>query len=176
MSLPDGVRLDALKVHVDERGWLAEIFRGEWSGLPPVRQWNVTMSDANVLRGMHVHFKHTDYLTVIKGRISVAFLDLRPRSRTYRKSALIELASDRLAAIVIPNGVLHGFYHHDESIYVLGCDRYYSPGEDLYCRWNDPALGIAWPCSNPVVGERDRAAPSLTEVEAELRRLNVEFS
>jgi len=176
MSLPDGVRLDALKTHVDERGWLAEIFRHEWSGLPPVRQWNVTMSDANALRGMHVHLKHTDYLIVIKGRVSAGLLDLRPRSRTYRQSALIELASDRLAAVVIPNGVLHGLYHHDESIYVLGLDQYYSPGEDLYCRWNDPALDLAWPCTDPVLGERDRTATSLAEVEDELRRLNVEFS
>src|SRR5262249_39791127 len=102
MSLPDGVRLDELKAHVDERGWLAEIFRHEWSGLPPVCQWNITMSDANVLRGMHVHLKHTDYLTVIKGRVSAALLDLRPGSRSYRKPALIELAANRLAAIVIP--------------------------------------------------------------------------
>ena len=89
-----------------------------------------------------VHLRHHDYLTVLKGRVSVGLLDLRSQSRTYRCAALIELSDRELAAITLPNGVLHGIYSHETSLLVYGLDCYYDPGEDLACRWDDPALRI----------------------------------
>jgi dTDP-4-dehydrorhamnose 3,5-epimerase len=48
----------------DRRGSLTEIFRQEWvNSVVPV-QWNYVQSEANVLRGVHVHVNHIDYLVV----------------------------------------------------------------------------------------------------------------
>src|SRR3954451_21921305 len=102
MGLPHDVRLTALATHRDGRGALTEIFRDEWAlGLAPC-QWNVSTTEPNVLRGVHVHYKHQDYLVVASGRLSVGLLDIRPHSPTYLASALIELGGDRLAGLSVP--------------------------------------------------------------------------
>jgi len=176
VNLPDGVRLTPLKMHHDERGWVMEIFRGEWNVICSPCQWNAGVSEANVMRGPHLHLRHHDYLTVLKGRVSVGLLDLRLDSSTYRRAALIELSDRELAAIMLPNGVLHGIYSHETTLLVYGLDRYYDPGEDLACRWDDPALGIPWPCAEPILSERDRNAGSLAEMEATLRGMKVEVA
>jgi len=52
-ELPVGVRVRALDMHPDDRGFLAEIFREEWdTGIEPV-PWNAVRSEANTLRGQH---------------------------------------------------------------------------------------------------------------------------
>jgi len=77
-----------------------------------------------------VHLRHHDYLTVLKGRVSVGLLDLRSQSLTYRCAALIELSDRELAAITLPNGVLHGVYSRETTLLVYGLDCYYDPGEE----------------------------------------------
>jgi dTDP-4-dehydrorhamnose 3,5-epimerase len=176
MTLPDGVELTALTMHRDNRGWLTEIFRDEWRvGIEPL-QWNVTMSEQNVLRGVHVHYRHEDYLVVLHGKISVGLYDVRPRSPTYRQTAMFEMSSDRLTAVRIPTGIMHGFYCHEKTLYIYGVDSYYDPNDELGCYWVDPQLGIDWPCHDPILSVRDREAGSLAEVEAQLLSLRPEFA
>lgn len=176
MILPDGVELTTLTMHRDDRGWLTEIFRNEWTlGIEP-RQWNVTMSEKNVLRGVHVHHRHRDYLVVLDGKISVGLHDARPRSRSYRQTAMFEMSSARLMAVRIPTGVMHGFYCHERTLYIYGVDAYYDPNDELGCHWADPRLGLHWPCQEPFFSPRDRQADSLAEVEARLLSLSSEFA
>jgi dTDP-4-dehydrorhamnose 3,5-epimerase len=176
MVLPDGARLIPLTMHRDSRGSLTEIFRNEWPvGAAPI-QWNVTKSDANVLRGVHVHHRHTDYFVAVSGRISVGLFDARRSSPTYAQSSLFELSGDDLSALRIPTGVLHGFYSHDASLFIYGVDRYFDPSDELACHWADPQLKIPWPCRDPLLNERDRAAGSLADVEAKLASLCPEFT
>ena len=56
-------------------------------------QWNAVWSEAGVLRGVHVHIRHDDYLTVPVGRASVGLRDLRRGSPTEGLSALVELSA-----------------------------------------------------------------------------------
>src|SRR6266550_587769 len=61
-GLLQGVTLRSLQTHHDERGSLTELFRASWeTGIDAV-QWNHSVSKARVLRGVHVHVKHADYL------------------------------------------------------------------------------------------------------------------
>ena len=46
-------------------------------------QWAATLSQANVLRGVHVHHRHHDYLVLLRGD-SVGLYDARPKSPTHR--------------------------------------------------------------------------------------------
>jgi dTDP-4-dehydrorhamnose 3,5-epimerase len=32
--------------------------------------------------------------------------------------------------------------------------------------WNDPALGIEWPISDPIVSEKDKVQPSLQDFKS----------
>ncbi len=130
MKLPHGVALVPLQMNRDQRGWVTEIFRAEWPlGVAP-RQWNATLSQPTVLRGMHVHRRQQDYLVVLDGRISVGLFDARPQSPTYRLSALVDLSDERLEAVCVPTGVLHGYYCHESTVYVYGVDRYYDPTDE----------------------------------------------
>jgi dTDP-4-dehydrorhamnose 3,5-epimerase len=116
--LPSGVELRLLEPHPDERGVFTELFRDSW-GLPvePV-QWNAVRSEANVLRGVHVHWRHADYLTVVLGRATIGLHDLREGSPTDGFGTAVELDARAPAAISIPPGVAHGFYFHEPSLHV----------------------------------------------------------
>lgn len=170
-QLPDGVSVRPLEVHPDARGRLTEIFRREWdTGVDPL-QWNLLHSHANVMRGMNVHLKHDDYYVLASGRLTLGLYDLRRSSPTYGLSATMDLSSDRLAAIVVPIGVLHGTLYHAPSVMLTGRSNYFDPDDDLGCLWSDPALGFAWASSDPILVGRDATRPSLAALESDLARI-----
>lgn len=145
------------------------MFRGSWdSGIRPT-QWNVTVSEPGVLRGVHVHLEHTDYLAVIEGRADVGLYDARPGSPTRGLASLVGLHAEAMAGLTIPPGVFHGLHFHERSVFLYGLSHEWTPEDDLACRWDDPAMGIPWRGpGNPRVSSRDLAAPGLTELLAEI--------
>jgi dTDP-4-dehydrorhamnose 3,5-epimerase len=171
--LPDGVELHRLEPHADTRGVFTELFRDSWGfGVAPA-QWNAVRSEENVLRGVHAHWRHTDYLTLVAGRATIGLHDLRETSRTEGLGATVELAADEPHALVIPTGVAHGFYFREPSIHVYAVSHEWDPADELGCRWDDPELGIAWPCTNPHISERDQALGSLSDLRAVWRAASV---
>jgi dTDP-4-dehydrorhamnose 3,5-epimerase len=60
--------------------------------------------------------------------------------------------------------VAHGFYAETEVLLLYLVDSYYSGQDEFGLAWDDPALGLAWPSTDPVVSERDRSNPSLEQV------------
>jgi dTDP-4-dehydrorhamnose 3,5-epimerase len=168
LVLPAGTRLIPLEMHRDDRGVFTEVFREEWgTGVHPV-QWNAVSSEAGVLRGVHVHPRHDDYLIVLQGRASIGVRDLRRGSPTEGVAAVVELSGDRLAALVTPHGVAHGFYFHEPSIHLYSVTHYWDEADELGCHWADPELGIPWPFTTALVSPRDAEAQSLRELLAEI--------
>jgi dTDP-4-dehydrorhamnose 3,5-epimerase len=162
--LPDGVELRRLEPHADARGVFTELFRDSWNlSVAPV-QWNVVRSEENVLRGVHAHWRHSDYLTVVSGRATIGLHDLREGSPTEGVGAAVELEPGEPRALTIPTGLAHGFYFHSPSIHVYAVSHEWDLDDELGCRWDDPALAIAWPCTDPAISERDRALGSLSEL------------
>jgi dTDP-4-dehydrorhamnose 3,5-epimerase len=146
---------------VDGRGTFSEIFREEWdTGIRPV-QWNVVRSRPGVLRGVHVHVRHEDYLVLLEGRATIGLKDLRERSPTAGLAAAVELREAESRAIRIPTGVAHGFFFHEPSLHVYSVSRYWDPEDELACRWDDPDLGIPWSVSPRFLSRRDAGAPPL---------------
>jgi dTDP-4-dehydrorhamnose 3,5-epimerase len=167
--LPAGAELHRLEPHADKRGTFTELFRDSWGlGVDPV-QWNGVRSEANVLRGVHVHWRHADYLTVVVGRAAVGLHDLREGSKTEGAGALVELAGDQPAGLIIPPGVAHGFYFREPSFHVYAVSHDWDPADELGCRWDDPELEIRWPCSEPLLSERDEALGPLSELRGAWR-------
>lgn len=165
----DGVRRHRLESHPDDRGVFTELYRAEWRlGIEPV-QWNWVSSLPETLRGVHVHARHDDYLTVVSGLASVGLRDLRAESRTYGLTAVLALSGNNPEAILIPHGVAHGFYFHEPSIHIYSVSHYWDIHDELGCRWDDPELEIEWPLEGrPRLSARDAAAPSLRELESSL--------
>jgi dTDP-4-dehydrorhamnose 3,5-epimerase len=162
--LPSGVELHTLEPHADARGVFTELFRDSWGVGASPAQWNAVRTEQNVLRGVHVHWRHSDYLTLVAGRASVGLHDVREGSETEGAGAIVELGADEPAALVIPTGVAHGFFFHEPSIHVYAVSHEFDPTDELGCRWDDPGLAIEWPCSEPMLSERDRALGTLGEL------------
>jgi dTDP-4-dehydrorhamnose 3,5-epimerase len=168
-SLPDELRLLPLEPHRDERGTFVELYREEWqTGVRPL-QWNAVETEAGVLRGVHVHPSHDDYLTVVRGRATVGVRDLREGSPTEGAAACVELDGERPMAISIPHGVAHGFYFDRPSTHIYAVSHYWDPADELGCRWDDPNLGIPWPQAEARVSPRDEALPTLAVLLGQLR-------
>jgi dTDP-4-dehydrorhamnose 3,5-epimerase len=168
-SLPAGLLLRALEPHSDDRGTFIELFRREWDTEVEPIQWNAVHSEAGVLRGVHVHPRHDDYLTIVRGRAVIGLRDLRDESATAGATACVELSAEQPAAITIPHGVAHGFYFAEASTHIYSVSHYWDLSDELGCRWDDPALEIPWPQETAHISPRDEALPPLETLLGELR-------
>jgi dTDP-4-dehydrorhamnose 3,5-epimerase len=118
---------------------------------------------------MHGHFRHQDYVLLLTGSMAVGLKDIRPGSLTLGQAMLVELHSDRPQTLNIPAGVAHGFYFSAPSTMVYAVTRYWDHDDELGCRWDDPALGIEWPCTSARISPRDEALPSFPVFAAQLQ-------
>lgn len=162
----DGVSLIELTMYPDDRGVFTEMFRESWGVEVSPVQWNVVRSIGGVLRGVHVHPRHDDYLTVVSGHATVGLRDLRQGSPSEGSAALLELDGNALASIVIPHGVAHGFLFHEPSIHVYAVSHYWDMDDELACVWSDPALGLNWPFEPTSLSQRDASAGGLNQLLA----------
>lgn len=162
----DGVRLFPLSGHPDDRGSFTEVYRREWiAGGAEMVQANLSLSKANVLRGMHFHRRQADYWCVFHGSAFVGLYDLRRGSPTERKKAEIRMnAEEHRHGLYIPKGVAHGFYAETDVELQYLVDQYFTGGDEYGVTWDDPDMGIDWPGRGPILSDRDRSNPSLTEV------------
>lgn len=166
-ELPHGVRMLDLQPHRDDRGTFIELFRREWEpGVEPI-QWNAVHSEAQVLRGVHVHPRHDDYLTLVAGRATIGLRDMRPGSPSEGFARCVELDAESPAAIMIPHGVAHGFYFHRASTHVYAVSHYWDSADELGCRWDDPALEIPWPQDGARISPRDEGLQPFESLLAE---------
>lgn len=158
-----GVRRVELQTHVDERGDLTEVFRESWFDSFDLVQWNYVRSAANVLRGVHCHVDHSDMLVLAEGHMVLGLHDLRPGSASAGRSTLTELTSTS-GALLIPPGVAHGFYFGERSVLLYAVTHMWNMDDELGCRWDDPELGLRWPCVSPRLSARDVTAGSLRDL------------
>jgi len=154
-----GVQLRPLETHGDDRGSVTELFRAGWRDESYV-QWNYVRSDAEVLRGVHGHFRHSDYLVLLEGAALIGLRDLRQGSASEGNVAVVEMTAEKLQTLTIPPGVAHGFYFSRPSSLVYGVTHYWDKGDELGCRWDDPNLGIPWPMKSAQVSPRDAVLPA----------------
>ena len=164
MHLPAGVHLVPLEMHTDDRGTFTELFRQSWVDDLTLPQWNVVHSQANVLRGVHVHLRHADYVTVVSGRALFGLCDLRRGSPTAGLRTHVEMDGARIQGLIIPPGVAHGFYFRSPAVHVYGVSEYWDAQDELGCHFADPELSLTWPTSTPLLSRRDAALPPLAEV------------
>ncbi len=173
-----GVRARTLEMHRDPRGSFTEVFSNLWnSGLDPA-QWNIVKSEPGVLRGMHLHRRHDEYILVAGGRASVGLRDIRPGSPTNGAWSLYELSGDALTCLTFPRGIVHGWLFHEPTLHLQAVSEVYPDyqGDDnLGCHWSDPELEIPWPATPSVVAPRAEAFPPLRELIAQTLRLDPDF-
>ena len=166
-----GVKIATLREFADERGVFSEVFRHEW--FPEVSwdklQSNRSISKANVLRGLHYHFKQVDYWYVPQGTIRAGLLDLRPSSPTYRQTQTVDMGGENNVGLFIPIGVAHGFYALSDCTLVYYVNNYYDNSDEFGVAWNDPAINLDWGnTGEPLISERDVLNPLIADIPADI--------
>jgi len=172
----DGPVLLQPRVFGDERGFFAETFRASWFAEHGIHdtwvQDNHSRSARGVVRGMHFSIGAGAAKAVRcgRGRILDVLVDLRRGSPTYGEWEGFELGDDDLRVLYVPIGFAHGFVVLSEVADVLyKQSAYYSADVERGFAYDDPDVGIAWPADLELVAsERDRTAPRLAEIAADL--------
>jgi dTDP-4-dehydrorhamnose 3,5-epimerase len=171
----DGPILIEPAVFGDDRGFFHESFRTDAYADLGVRdvfvQDNHSRSSEAVLRGIHFQFGAGQAKLVRCGRGAIwdVVVDLRQGSPTYGEWEGHRLDDENLHQLYCPIGFGHGFVVLSDVADVLyKCSSYYDGSIERGIAWDDPDVGIEWPVAEPVLSERDRSAPRLKDVAAEL--------
>lgn len=170
----DGVFVLEPTVYKDERGFFMEsyneqTFRKLGFDIQFVQDNHSLSVKAGTIRGLHyqLHPKaQTKLVRVTRGAIYDVIVDIRKGSPTFGKWQAFILSADNKRQLLVPKGFAHGFCTLIENTEVqYKVDEYYSLEHDRGILWNDPALGIDWPVTNPVLSEKDANHPLLADAE-----------
>lgn len=161
-------------VHGDHRGFFMESYNEQvlkelGIKLHFVQDNHSCSVEPGVIRGLHYQLNpkaQTKLVRVLSGVIYDVILDIRKGSPTFGKWAGVILSEHNKRQLLVPKGFAHGFCTLVPNTQVLyKVDEYYSPEHDRGILWNDPALGIDWPVSEPLLSDKDQKHPLLTDVE-----------
>ncbi|MDF1630578.1 MAG: dTDP-4-dehydrorhamnose 3,5-epimerase family protein [Alcanivoracaceae bacterium] len=159
-----GVKVIERTLISDHRGGLSRVFCAEelagagWD--KPVMQINHAYTrSAGAIRGMHFQrAPHAEMKLVscVRGRIWDVAVDLRADSATFMQWFAQELSVSNRLAMLIPQGVAHGFQaiESDCEILYLHSSCYQPAAEDGINPF-DPALAIKWPVEVTDISEKD---------------------
>jgi dTDP-4-dehydrorhamnose 3,5-epimerase len=155
-SVCDAVICDASRFY-DHRGYFQELFSQKDLPAFKVAQINCSVSQKNVLRGLHVaSFGKLVYC--IKGKIFDVVADVRKDSKTYCQYDSVMLSGENQKALFIPPFCAHGFLSlEDDSIVVYAQDGLYDDTTEISVNYADPKLNIKWP--SMILSEKDANAP-----------------
>lgn len=163
-----GVKIIEPRVFGDARGFFLETFQAdryaEHGMTLPFVQDNHSRSGKGVLRGLH--FQKTKpqgkLVRVVRGEVFDVAVDVRPGSPTFGQWEGVVLSDDNKRQYWIPPGLAHGFVVLSESAdFEYKCTDYYDPSDEGCLLWNDPAVGIEWPVTSPLLSAKDQQGLSL---------------
>jgi len=149
-DLIEGVRIAAVPLWADDRGYFLEVARlgcGLPSGFPPEStQVSAALSYPGAIKAFHFHRLQTDFWTVAEGMFQVALVDLRPDSPTYGRKNTLYAGVLRPWQILIPPGVGHGYkvIGTAPALLVYLTDRFYDPSDEGRIAYNDPGIAYDW--------------------------------
>jgi dTDP-4-dehydrorhamnose 3,5-epimerase len=125
-------------------------------------------SVAETLRGMHWHERHHDLIAPVAGTVLVGLADIRAGSPTDRQTELVELDASSPVAVIVPPGVAHGLYSRMPTTLLYAVSRYWDPADEFGVAFDDPELGLDWPCRRDgvILSARDAAMPRLADAHS----------
>ncbi len=167
----DGLFLIKPDVFEDNRGYFYELFNSKKYKNAGMNfnfvQDNISKSQKGAVRGLHFQvgeFEQGKLCQVITGKVLDVAVDIRPRSKTFGKHYSTELSADNHYQLWIPPGFAHGFsVLSEEAIFMYKCTNFYNRDFEKAINYSDADLGINWKVENPIVSEKDKLAPTLTE-------------
>lgn len=174
----DDVVIIEPKVFGDKRGYFFESYslkKMQEHGLDYnfVQDNQSFSANKGTLRG--IHFQNGDaaqakLVRVCSGAVLDVAVDLRKGSPTYKKWIAVELSAENKRQLLIPRGFGHGFVTLTDNVeFLYKADNYYNAEQDRSILWCDEEIGIDWQVKNPIVSEKDAAAPKLSESDVNFK-------
>lgn len=173
-SLPGVFELRPV-INRDTRGFFIETYhKGKFVDLGIVDafvQDNHSTSIKGTLRGLHYQLRHPQakLCRVVEGEALDVAVDIRVGSPTFGKWTSVLLSAKEQNQIYVPIGFAHGFLALTDTVqFLYKCSNLYDPKDEHGIAWNDPALGISWNVSAPLISQKDASYPRLAQVTSEL--------
>lgn len=169
-----GVKIIEPKAFGDNRGYFMESYNAEELAGDGIHtkfiQDNQSLSsEPGIVRGLHYQLNpkcQTKLLRALTGAIFDVVVDIRKGSPTFGKWEGFILSEYNKRQLLIPKGFAHGFCTLTPNVNVFyKVDEYYAPKQDRGIMWNDPAIGIDWPITNPILSDKDKNHPLLKDAE-----------
>lgn len=107
----DGIVVKELSKFVDERGWLAEIFREDeiQEEFMPVMSY-VSVTQPGVARGPHEHVAQADNFVFLgPSNFKLYLWDTRKGSPTFMMRQTIYAGEDSPKSVIVPPGIVHAY-------------------------------------------------------------------
>jgi dTDP-4-dehydrorhamnose 3,5-epimerase len=118
-AMIEGVVVKQLKQAADERGWLTEIMRSDWSEFKKFGQAYITAGYPQVVKAWHMHKKQTDNMACVKGMMKLVLFDGRDGSKTKGEVNEFAIGERNMILVQIPPLVWHGFKTISEDFALL---------------------------------------------------------
>ncbi len=170
-ALPDVILVEPT-VHGDARGFFLESYHREkyrQGGISVTFvQDNHSKSRRGTLRGLHAQRGRPQgkLVRAVEGEIFDVAVDVRRGSPTFGHWVGEVLSAESFRQLYVPPGFVHGFCVLSDAAQVeYKCTDFYDPSDELGVLWNDPDIAVDWPISDPLLSEKDRAAPRLRDVD-----------
>ena len=177
-SVLPGVLVIEPDVRQDGRGFFIETYQAERYREHGIAgtfvQDNHSRSIGGTLRGLHLQLRRPQgkLIRVIEGEIFDVAVDVRRGSPAFGRWVGVRLSAANFKQCFIPPGFAHGFCVLSTIAQVeYKCTDLYDPSSELGIAWDDPAIGIAWPISEPLLSQRDSRHPTLDAVKHQLPNL-----
>jgi dTDP-4-dehydrorhamnose 3,5-epimerase len=170
-------------VFQDPRGFFSETFRADQFralGLPTeFVQDNHSRSARGVVRGLHFQWSPPmgKLMRVTVGSAYLVAVDIRKGSPTLGDWFGVESSPENRRMVWAPAGFARGFCALTEGTEIqYKCTGIYNHSSESAIRWDDPAIGVAWPISEISVSDKDRNAGTLNQWLASPESDNFKFA
>jgi len=171
----EGVWLAESPVWSDDRGFFREWFKsedvkaatGQYFG---IEQANISLSSSGTLRGIHYSIAprgQAKWITCVSGSIQDVIVDIRSDSKTFGQWIDIELKGDSGKAVLISEGLGHGFLAlEDNTAVAYLVSTAFSPTDEFEINPLDENIGIKWglDLNSLKLSDKDKMAPSLIDL------------
>jgi dTDP-4-dehydrorhamnose 3,5-epimerase len=151
------------KIFNDSRGsffreFSRDIFSKKFLG--SVNQTNISINPKKfTFRGFHyIDQKYSEYklLTLISGEILNIVIDLKKKSKTFKKKIIFKINDKKNKSVLIPPGCANGFLTlKKNTILHYITTKKYSKHEENGLRYNDPILNLKLPSTPKFISKKD---------------------
>ncbi len=170
-ALPD-VLLITPDVYGDARGFFMESWNWErYQKIGIATQFvqdNLSFSAKGVLRGLHFQypFGQGKLVSCLIGEVYDVAVDIRRHSPFFGQWVGVFLSAENHQQLYIPPGFAHGFcVTSDTALFSYKCTELYHPETEGSVAWDDPALAIPWPVTEPSLSRKDLAGVPLKDLD-----------